>query len=321
MVQSLAKKAGEILDSPEVKAAGLSDSDDKVHEGNPDVYFTVDPVQAALVGLSATQIQDQVRTALFGNVINTVAQTERLINIRVRLADELRSDLDRLATLPIATPSGKVVPLEQLVSFTRRRTPTEIWRKNQQRGLDVTGDLENTDRLGAVIKAIQPKLAELEKTLPAGYRIELAGQYESQQQSFQSLTTMLIVSAALVFLLLAFQFRSLVLPLLIFLTQPLSLGCAMLALWITRHAAQYLELHRRDPADWSRREERNHPDRIHRAAFGPRLRAAHRPLACRPRPLPPDLDDLAGGHLRPLALGAQRRHRPRRRTGRRMQHR
>lgn len=233
VVQKLAKQAGEILESPEVKAAGLTESDDQVHEGNPDVYFTVDPVQAAAVGLSATQIHDQVRTALFGNVVNTVAQTERLINIRVRLADELRRDLDRLATLPIATPSGKVVPLEQLVTFTRRRTPIEIWRENQQRGLDVTGDLENNDRLGAVVKAIQPKLAELEKTLPAGYHIELAGQYESQQQSFHSLTTMLIVAAALVFLLLAFQFRSLVLPLLIFLTQPLSLACAMLALWLT----------------------------------------------------------------------------------------
>ena len=232
-LRELAEKAGDILESKEVKAAGLSEVDNKVHEGNADVYFKVDPVQAAAVGLSASQIQDQVRTALFGLVTNTVKQEERLINIRVRLADALRANLDRLASLPIATPSGKVAPLEQFVTFQPRRSPVETWRENQQPGIDVTGDLENADKLGAVVKAIQPKLRELEKSLPAGYRIELAGQYESQQESFRSLTMMLIVATTLVFLLLAFQFRSLVLPLLIFLTQPLSLGSAMLALWIT----------------------------------------------------------------------------------------
>src|SRR5215510_8706035 len=61
----------------------------------------------------------------------------------------------------------------------------------------------------------------------------MGGQYARQQETFRSLTMMLVVSTALVFILLAFQFRSLVLPLLIFLTQPLSLGSAMLALWIT----------------------------------------------------------------------------------------
>ncbi len=233
ILRKLAEAAGKILESDEVKAAGLNESDNKVHEGNPDIYFQVDPIQAAAVGLNATQIQSQVRTALFGQITNTVPQGERLINIRVRLADALRNDLDALGQLSIATPSGKIVPLDQLVTFSRRRTPVETWRENQQPGIDVTGDLENPDRLGAVVKAIQPKLREFEQTLPAGYRVELAGQYESQVESFQSLATMLVVAVVLVFLLLAFQFRSLVLPLLIFMTQPLSLGAALFALWIT----------------------------------------------------------------------------------------
>ncbi len=236
-LRELAEAAGKILESDEVKAAGLETVDDKLHEGNADVYVQVDPVQASAVGLTAARVQDQVRTALFGQVTNSVRQGERMIDIRVRLAESLRADLDQLANLPIATPSGKVVPLEQLATLTRRRTPIEIWRENQQPGIDVTGDFEDADKLGAVVKAIQPKLRDLEAKLRdghhEGYRLELAGQYESQQRSFHSLTLMLVVAAALVFLLLAFQFRSLVLPLLIFLTQPLSLGSALVALWIT----------------------------------------------------------------------------------------
>ena len=108
----------------------------------------------------------------------------------------------------------------------------------------MTGDFDDADKLGAVVKAIQPQLREFEKTLPAGYRIELAGQYESQLESFRSLTMMLIVATALVFLLLAFQFRSLVLPLLIFLTQPLSLGGRDAGRALDHpHAAQHVELY------------------------------------------------------------------------------
>ena len=119
------------------KAAGLEVADNKVHEGNADIYFKVDPVQAAAVGLNASQIQDQVRTALFGQVTNTVKQGERLLNVRVRLAAALRSDLDRLANpLPIATPSGKITPLEQLVvRSSRRRTPVEsCWARESAAG-------------------------------------------------------------------------------------------------------------------------------------------------------------------------------------------
>jgi CzcA family heavy metal efflux pump len=233
VLRRLAIEAGEILESKEVKAAGLEESDNKIHEGNPDVYVEVDRVQAAAVGLSPSQVQDQVRTALFGQVTNTVRQGDRLINIHVRLPDAYRGDLDRLGALPITTPAGAVAPLEQFASFSRRRTPVESWRENQQPGIDVIGDMPDEDKLGAVIKAIQPKLKTLEASLPSGYRVELAGKYESQMESFRSLTAMLVVAVALVFILLAFQFRSLVLPLLIFLTQPLSLGAAMFALWIT----------------------------------------------------------------------------------------
>ena len=85
--------------------------------------------------------------------------------------------------------------------------------------------------LGSVNRELQEKLAELK--FPPGYRWELAGSYRAQQESFTSLGTVLIVSAALVFLLLGFQFHSLTLPLLIFLAQPISLASAFFALWIT----------------------------------------------------------------------------------------
>jgi len=76
------------------------------------------------------------------------------------------------------------------------------------------------------------KLSELK--FPKGYRWELAGSHRAAQESFASLRTVLIVAAALVFVLLGFQFKSLTLPMiLIFLVQPASLTSALFALWVT----------------------------------------------------------------------------------------
>src|SRR5262249_47514192 len=69
--------------------------------------------------------------------------------------------------------------------------------------------------------------------LPANYRWELGGHYLRQQEAFQSLLIVMIVAIVLVFIMLAFQFRSIALPLLIFLTQPLSLVSGLFALWLT----------------------------------------------------------------------------------------
>jgi multidrug efflux pump subunit AcrB len=167
-----------------------------------------------------------------------------MTNIRVRYPDSVRFDRERLAELPIslatATPASTktttvragvgFVPLGQLASIRQFRSPNELNRENLQPVINVTASLDKRD-LGSVNREIQQKLAAVK--FPPGYRWEVAGNYRSQQESFASLLTVLITSSALVFLLLGFQFKSLTLPILIFLAQPVSLASAMFALWIT----------------------------------------------------------------------------------------
>ena len=110
------------------------------------------------------------------------------------------------------------------------RTPNELWRENQQPVITVTAELGDRD-LGSLNRDLETRLAKLK--FPLGYRWELAGNYRVQQEVFGSLLAVLVVASTIVFLLLGFQFRSLLLPLLIFLSQPISLASALAALWIT----------------------------------------------------------------------------------------
>ncbi|HEV3163898.1 MAG TPA: efflux RND transporter permease subunit [Isosphaeraceae bacterium] len=241
-LRELAEQVGKLVE----ETKGAIDVNSNVVLGNPDIVIRPDSVQTARVGLTELDVESQLNAALYGQVASTIPEQDRMTKIRVRYPDRVRFDREHLALLPIslatATPAtdhtGAVatsagigfVPLGQLASIRSVRSANELWRENQQPVITVSAELEGRD-LGAVNRELEAKLAKLEK--PKGYRLELAGTYRAQQESFTSLTTVLIVAIALVFLLLAFQFRSLALPMLIFLAQPVSLASALFALWIT----------------------------------------------------------------------------------------
>jgi len=240
-LRGLAAKVGEIVE----KVPGVVDVNTHVLLGNPDIVVRPDSVQTARVGLTELEVESQLNAALHGQVASTIPEQDRMTKIRVRYPDRVRYDRENLGRLPIslamATPAATApgtpaaagigfVPLDQLASIRVVRSPNELWRENQQPVLTVTAALDKRD-VGSVNRELQSELSALK--FPRGYRWELAGNYRAQQESFASLLTVLIVSAALVFLLLGFQFHSLSLPVLIFLAQPVSLASALFALWVT----------------------------------------------------------------------------------------
>jgi multidrug efflux pump subunit AcrB len=83
-----------------------------------------------------------------------------------------------------------------------------------------------------VLMPVMAKLNELERTLPAGYKLELAGEYEEQQEGFADLVKVMSISVAAIFLALVFQFRHAVKPLLVFAAIPYGMVGALAGLWI-----------------------------------------------------------------------------------------
>jgi CzcA family heavy metal efflux pump len=250
-LRGLATKVGKLVDE-----AGAKDVNSNVHLGNPDLIVVPKREAAARMGLSPQDVANQLNAALYGQAAATLPQQDRITEIRVRYPDAIRFDRNRLENLPIALPpsaGGKgdsrggspppFVTLRQVATIEQEYSPNEVWRENQQPVISVTGELSGGDDeadaapaeagqdLGSVQRKLLASLADFK--MPPGYRWELAGNFRSQQESFGSLLMVLLSASALVFLLLGFQFRSLTLPLLIFLSQPISLASALGALWIT----------------------------------------------------------------------------------------
>lgn len=125
-----------------------------------------------------------------------------------------------------------MVRLDAIATLERLRTPDEQVRENQQPVVIVTAEQNEEEAgLGSVISDIRQWMSEVK--MPSGYHWEIGGHYLQQQEAFRSLTIVMIVAILLIYIMLAFQFRSVVLPLLIFLEQPLSLVSGLFALWIT----------------------------------------------------------------------------------------
>lgn len=226
-LQALAPEVGK-----RVKAVkGVVDEFDGVAQSGPEVELTVEPQQAAAVGMTPESVSAAVNTALYGDVVTTLVQNgERQVPVRVLSRRGPPRGLADLQQLQIITPSGTTVPLATVAKIRRTEGSTETERQGLRPMLAVTAQLSGRD-LGSAIVEIQQQLKTL--SLPPGYIIEYGGQYESQQESFRQLLLILGIVIVLVFLVMLFYFRSFEEPLALFGAAVASLSGVVLALTVT----------------------------------------------------------------------------------------
>ena len=201
-----------------------------MQRGNPEVTWNVDPVASRRAGLTVEQVATQLSANWLGEVATDLRLLDRRIPVRVRLEDKYRFDPQRLPQTTIRTPEGALVPIAALATPARTNGQAELLRENLRQMAVVSGHLEDRD-MGSAIAEIQSTLDKL--TLPVGYTYELGGQYASQQQAFRELLIVFGLATILVFTVLVIQFRAWLPAILIMLAAPLSLGGALVLLWIT----------------------------------------------------------------------------------------
>ena len=151
--------------------------------------------------------------------------------MRVRAPDSVRFNRTSLSALPIvSTQTGATVPLGTLATFEPVETRAELLRENQQQMIAMTSDVSGRS-LGSVINDVKGVLAA--HPPPAGIRLELGGQYASQQEAFRGLLLVLALAAASVVAVMVLQFQSFVEALIVLLAAPLSFVGAIGLLLIT----------------------------------------------------------------------------------------
>ena len=182
------------------------------------------------LGVTSQAVRRTVATVLSGTTIGQFRESNRLIDIVVRQPLEERSTMSVLANTNVATAAGKPVPLSQLARIEFVWEPGVVWREWREWAIMVQGDVVEGIQGPTVSTQVDERLTGLRKMLPAGYRIQQEGAAADSAEAEASISANVPLVLFLVFTLLMLQLHSFSRALLVFLTGPLGVAGAAMAL-------------------------------------------------------------------------------------------
>jgi cobalt-zinc-cadmium resistance protein CzcA len=194
--------------------------------------LTIEPNREALAryGLSMSELQSFVATAVGGSVAGQLYEGDRRVDIVVRLPELLRSDPDALLSLPVPLNRGGFVPLGELAQTELVIGYNQINRENGKRRVVVTANVRGRD-LGSFVSDVQSAVAQ-NVEIPAGYWVEYGGTYQNLQSAATRLSIVVPVTLLLIVGLLIMALGSIRDTAIIFSGVPLALTGGIVALLV-----------------------------------------------------------------------------------------
>jgi cobalt-zinc-cadmium resistance protein CzcA len=199
--------------------------------GQPNLNITVDRHQAARHQINVADVQDAIQTAVGGNAISQVLQGERRYDLVMRYLEPYRDTKEAIEQLRLAAPSGERVSLAQLATIQTIDGANRIYREGNTRYVAIKYSVRGRD-LGSTVDEAIRKVNEQVK-LPSGYRIDWAGEYESQQRAQQRLMIVVPLTILMILIVLYTMFHSLKWALLMLANIAMAPFGGLLALCVT----------------------------------------------------------------------------------------
>ena len=196
----------------------------------PQFRVEIDRARAARYGLSVSNIQEVIETALAGREVSYLWEGERRFAITVRLPESERG-LDRIRDLVVATPTGAYLPLREIATFSTTSGAMNIARESGRRVLSIGVFIKDRD-MGSVVRDMQAAVAAKVK-LQQGYAIGWSGEFENQERAMARLSWVVPLSILIIFMLLFNAFGSLTNATLIIANIPFAMIGGILALFFT----------------------------------------------------------------------------------------
>lgn len=187
----------------------------------PTLIFRPDPDRTMRAGLSPGELATRLETIRMGREVGRFFEGQLSYPIVVRYKNAADLAPEDVLRLPVDTPSGAFVPLGALARYERGTSPNFIPREGVQRKIYVAANVSGRDLVGTV-EEIRERVANHVR-LPAGYRIEYGGQFESEERASRRIGVLGVGVVGAILLLLAVAFRSYKDSLLIMLNLPLAL--------------------------------------------------------------------------------------------------
>lgn len=213
------------------KTPGVVDVNTTYDATKPELAIRIDRGRAADLGVTVSDIGTALRAMVGGQEATVYEESGETYDVRVRLVGNQRSRPDDVLSVPVRAAGGALVELRNLVTVQPGTGPVQIDREDRLRQITVLGNLETWKPLSSALA----DLANIEQQvgLPPGVTSKVTGFGEMMAESFANINFSLMLAVVLIYMVLAAQFESLVHPLTIMLSLPLSIVGALGLLAVT----------------------------------------------------------------------------------------
>lgn len=227
IIQDYSTKVADIVS----KVNGTADVFDGIVIAGPSIMVTPKLPVLAQYNIALPDFQSQLQANLDGNVVGNIFDNVQYTPIRLLYNSRSNQSVNDINNSMIALPNGSLKPLSEFANVTLTTGTPETNREDLQTLGIVTARLDNGN-LGGTIQEIQ-KLINQKLKLPSGYSVVYGGAYAEQQQSFKELLIILVVSSLLVFSVMLFLFRNVLLAVIILFISVLGITGGILLLYLT----------------------------------------------------------------------------------------
>ncbi len=174
--------------------------------GQPNLNYVVDRAAAARFGINVADIQDAIESAVGGNAVTQVLDGEARYDVTVRYSPQFRTSPEAISDIRLLAPSGERVSIAQLTKLEIADGAESIGRENGLRYVAIKYSVRNRD-LGTTVQEAISKV-DKQVSLPSGYRLDWAGEYESQKRSSRRLAIVGPITVLIIFMILYGMFSS-----------------------------------------------------------------------------------------------------------------
>ncbi|MHC4183055.1 MAG: efflux RND transporter permease subunit [Planctomycetota bacterium] len=204
--------------------------------GKPYIEIDFDREAIARYGLKIRQVQDVIEIAIGGRRITTTVEGRERYPVRVRYLRELRDQIETLGRILVAAPDGTQIPIEQVADINYVRGPQVIKSEDTFLVGYVLFDMKTGQAEVNVVEECQrylkQKIESGEFIIPPGVSYTFAGSYENQIRSQKTLSIVMPLALFIIFIILYFQFKSVITSSLVFSGILIAWSGGFLMIWM-----------------------------------------------------------------------------------------
>lgn len=224
---------GQQITSAVATISGTRDVAMEQISGEAQLVIRPDRNQLSRYGLDVAGVMNLVQQGLGGQAAGQIIQGNERYDILVRIDSQYRDDIAALAELRLRSAQGAWVRLQDVATIAIESGPPQIRRDDVQRRVVIQANVDGRD-MGSVVSDIRDAI-DSSVQLPAGYTVQIGGQFENQQRAMQRLMLVVPVSLALIAMLLYLAFGELKLVMLIMVNVPLAAVGGIFSLYVSGH--------------------------------------------------------------------------------------